>query len=589
MARGLAAIRRKNSNQDLSNEKKDNPEMNKPATYFFSTNSSEVCSNRKTRLNNLAAQINGWEDNLSSKPIISKANIVNERKNVNKPMGKEDTKKLPPREIFSRSISKDVKETLNSSFEPSNLPLSARKALFEQGTVSTQLQKQSIEPQLSVAQRAAMFENASKKQFTPSSPVKPPAKSACDNVVKSSSGLSCKSPVKLTGGSTCESPVKSAVRLNTASPIKLTTGSPNKPLASLICASPVKSVASVICASPVKASAESTCGSPLKSSARMNEETPSKSFVPKPPVEPSFSPSQRQWVETVSKDTGKKQEISSLVSHWEKLSSSSVPTSQSEEEYTAPVEKVPFTSNEENELNKSESVSDGQNESGSCDEQESILEESDEEDDTFMESATFNPKEFSTAAGLDTETDSMAQTDDDARSSVTDQYSAKSSISEGSSHFSHSLSSSSCGTEDGEEHPLQYTVSFYRKQKQETRNSPVRTIVRREPSHKTEPTQACNTQDIQERIQRLQEEVMRHQTVISQTSQALTLCLSTAEFSGSAEQVEGERLLLIAIQLKSLSGSTLLNIRLSYVEVRVAKECAAPETVAHDMEEMRSP
>ncbi|GIY77434.1 anillin_N domain-containing protein [Caerostris darwini] len=100
MARGLAAIRRKNSNQDVSNEKKDNPEMNKPATYFFSTNSSEVCSNRKTRLNNLAAQINGWEDNLSSKPIISKANIINERKNVNKPMGKEDTKKLPPREIF---------------------------------------------------------------------------------------------------------------------------------------------------------------------------------------------------------------------------------------------------------------------------------------------------------------------------------------------------------------------------------------------------------------------------------------------------------------------------------------------------------
>ena len=40
--------------------------------------------------------------------------------------------------------------------------------------------------------------------------------------------------------------------------------------------------------------------------------------------------------------------------------------------------------------------------------------------------------------------------------------------------------------------------------------------------------------------------------MIAQASQALNLCRSTAEFSGSTEQVEGERLLLVAS--KSLSS-----------------------------------
>jgi len=47
-------------------------------------------------------------------------------------------------------------------------------------------------------------------------------------------------------------------------------------------------------------------------------------------------------------------------------------------------------------------------------------------------------------------------------------------------------------------------------------------------------------------LQELQEEIHRQQAVISQASQALSLCRSTAEFHGSTEQVEGERLLLIA-------------------------------------------
>ncbi|KAF4529603.1 hypothetical protein B566_EDAN017926 [Ephemera danica] len=51
---------------------------------------------------------------------------------------------------------------------------------------------------------------------------------------------------------------------------------------------------------------------------------------------------------------------------------------------------------------------------------------------------------------------------------------------------------------------------------------------------------------VQRKIQSLHEEVSKQQTVISQASQALNLCRSVAEFSNSQEQVEAERLLLVA-------------------------------------------
>jgi actin-binding protein anillin len=51
--------------------------------------------------------------------------------------------------------------------------------------------------------------------------------------------------------------------------------------------------------------------------------------------------------------------------------------------------------------------------------------------------------------------------------------------------------------------------------------------------------------------------VSKQQTVISQASQALNLCCSTVEFSGSAEQVEGERLLLVASKRHSFVMSEL--------------------------------
>ncbi|KAG0411773.1 hypothetical protein HPB47_011111 [Ixodes persulcatus] len=51
-----------------------------------------------------------------------------------------------------------------------------------------------------------------------------------------------------------------------------------------------------------------------------------------------------------------------------------------------------------------------------------------------------------------------------------------------------------------------------------------------------------------DRIRALQEEVKAQQTIISQASQALNLCQASAEFVGSPEQTEAERLLLIATQ-----------------------------------------
>ncbi|CAG9831440.1 unnamed protein product [Diabrotica balteata] len=94
--------------------------------------------------------------------------------------------------------------------------------------------------------------------------------------------------------------------------------------------------------------------------------------------------------------------------------------------------------------------------------------------------------------------------------------------------------------------PLTHTVSFYRKQQNQIQ-SPVRQIIRQpileEPISETHQDE---TKLISEKIKELQEDVHRQQNIISQTSQALNLCSCTPEFSGSTEQVEAERVLLVA-------------------------------------------
>uniref|UniRef100_A0A2A4JW92 PH domain-containing protein n=1 Tax=Heliothis virescens TaxID=7102 RepID=A0A2A4JW92_HELVI len=98
---------------------------------------------------------------------------------------------------------------------------------------------------------------------------------------------------------------------------------------------------------------------------------------------------------------------------------------------------------------------------------------------------------------------------------------------------------------------LVHSVSFYRRMQNasSTPSTPMRTIrhasPEREPPATPDEPAACVT-TVRERIKELQAEIAKQQTVISQASQALNLCAATIEFSGSTEQAEGERLLLLA-------------------------------------------
>lgn len=104
---------------------------------------------------------------------------------------------------------------------------------------------------------------------------------------------------------------------------------------------------------------------------------------------------------------------------------------------------------------------------------------------------------------------------------------------------------------------LVHTVSFYRRQQSESaNNTPIRKVIRKNldvseagPSSNNgaKVAQDRRMKDMaDEKIKKLLNEVCKQQTVISQTSQALNLCASTIEFSGSTEAVEGERHLLVA-------------------------------------------
>ncbi|XP_037947352.1 anillin-like [Teleopsis dalmanni] len=140
----------------------------------------------------------------------------------------------------------------------------------------------------------------------------------------------------------------------------------------------------------------------------------------------------------------------------------------------------------------------------------------------------------------------------------------------------------SINQEDDNMVTLVHTVSFYRRQQNSANSTPVRKICREQQvlrsaivDHgsaaarlnfdtpqkfnenelsKFEPDDGeVHTEDeldnddlVQEKIKKLLDEVCKQQQVIAQTSQALNLCASTIEFSGSVESVEGERHLLVA-------------------------------------------
>ncbi|XP_044012506.1 anillin-like isoform X2 [Aphidius gifuensis] len=105
--------------------------------------------------------------------------------------------------------------------------------------------------------------------------------------------------------------------------------------------------------------------------------------------------------------------------------------------------------------------------------------------------------------------------------------------------------------DDGNKVPLMHSVSFYRRQQSQTPKTPIKSISRTvEIVSDYDYTSGIDEKQeaalVQDKIKYLKDEVNKQQTIIGQSSQAVNLCAATIEFSGSREQVEGERTLLIA-------------------------------------------
>ncbi|XP_054717020.1 anillin-like [Uloborus diversus] len=436
--------------------------------------------------------------------------------------------------------------SVNRDIDPAELPLSARKALFEKALLqgSPKPNENVAEASLSVAQRAALFENASKnKQLKPTVPA----------------------PHRV-----LHSPVKSLT--SNAKPVS------KGPFSSEI-GSSIQALQNEGKASPVKQPTSKAVHSTPSPSKNVGSHT---RLVQQKLIENANTWQHKDIVSKTSEE--RKQELSSLVNHWEKLSSSSsLEKSNSEEEL--PQENFDDEPSLESEVISEEDASECS--SANYNNQANVCETKDRVSPSFSQHQIEEPNnedKFSCSdsgdeAGNNSEPESTSTEGTSSNVSLPQNFSSSSYYSVPSSHYqtlssmsdnsnkvvsrtdSYSSTSSvgsyetiaSSQSEDNPakevnpDTPLLYTVSFYRKKKQETKTPPVRTIVRKEQVSPP-PDEAGRGEIIQERIQSLQQEILRQQTVISQTSQALNLCSVTTEFSGSSEQVEGERLLLIATQ-----------------------------------------
>ena len=104
-----------------------------------------------------------------------------------------------------------------------------------------------------------------------------------------------------------------------------------------------------------------------------------------------------------------------------------------------------------------------------------------------------------------------------------------------------------------------HSVSVYRKQKPP--NTPVQRIVLN-PSLETHTEVVSSPRaTITQKIHQLQEEAASQLPVIQQASSAVNLCRSTNEFFGSSEQVEGERLLLVATHKRQTATSEIQRLK----------------------------
>ncbi|XP_035229899.1 anillin-like isoform X2 [Stegodyphus dumicola] len=480
------------------------------------------------------------------------------------------------------SMAPKTEPSFRKNVDPAELPLSARKALFEKALLggTPKLNETAVENKLSVAQRTALFENACK--------VSSGQKTSLNQRVPQRFVAPKQSPIKPKYNvNALISPIKCAV----ASEAKMVQSSPAKNFTPSNAGSPAKTTGLLQRSAARTVSQDSFEGSPVvSSSATINLATsPNVGMHTRTVQQKLIESANNNWQQkdVVAKATEeRKREISNLVNHWEKLSSGSYVENVVECHKQADLDESISCRSEacnesfENDVclkysGESENESDCNSDTSSAIEQTGSQSSLGSEDANSLEEHKYElPVEEPLASHLlkavvsdmhEHQNNNLSTLPEASLSIQSSDCCSESSSYNSSENLScnSSNSISSCdtattkanvgtpvqgGSTSNPDVPLLYTVSFYRKQKQEARSTPVRTIVRREkiPSPPVEDTD--QTELIQERIKALQEEILRQQTVISQTSQALNLCHATAEFSGSVEQVEGERLLLIATQ-----------------------------------------
>lgn len=105
--------------------------------------------------------------------------------------------------------------------------------------------------------------------------------------------------------------------------------------------------------------------------------------------------------------------------------------------------------------------------------------------------------------------------------------------------------------------------------------TPVRQITRQPIIEESPEKSTDDTEAVQEKISSLEDEVNKQQNIISQTSQALNLCTATPEFSGSTEQVEAEKVLLVASKIYPINICAVFIVSNSKFHFRISSSSEA--------------
>ncbi|XP_076339704.1 uncharacterized protein LOC143240700 isoform X10 [Tachypleus tridentatus] len=452
--------------------------------------------------------------------------------------------------------------------DPSDLPLSARRALFEKAMRdgNSKAQQELSNPEtLSVAARAALFDKSVSKA---SQPVK-------------STGTNSRPVTSMTQSKQVSQPTVQMMKTVSTSETTAKAGSPVKLTLSTSSAS---SNTSSLVASPT--SSTSSLASPGKNIG-LNTRQVQEQLLQK---------AQNDWRgNEISEKTReeRRREMTALMNRWERASSSStcsettnvdntnklaginkpqlLPSESSDVGNDVPDDVFKAEDLNSSEIEDSDITSEPENVPDpvtstyhSCEPEENTCEKINQEDDDDDE-AELSGEAAAVCAEIDELLDEALDEEDEKEEREFGTFDTNVPEKQVSIHQNGDFSSSAPQPppkkpmqspaptsvyDNGNEVPLLHTISFYRRQaKQEVKTTPIRSVVRREEvCSPPTPDKVDVSVSVQEKIKALQEEVYAQQTIVGQASQALNLCHSTTEFHGSMEQVEGERLLLIATQ-----------------------------------------